>query len=299
MDRTQDPPHLKLLTRVLPLLDRLHDVGTERDAAGNRELHYDQYVKLVLVALANPLIVSVSALQRAAELPEVAARLDVQAFSKASFSCEGLALRNAPVVFEPGLLQDVVRELVGELRTLPPDPRLADLHHLLTIVDGTLLTALPKLARTYYRSKRVGRVTRDKDKPRNLHACAETDGEDSNRAEQTGREGPSKTGLSNDRERHAPASPALDAARTESIHRRPDASSFPSEPPHKRHGQSVMTHNRRTERQCQNLPFEKSGRSKSRAAGEGARFQNIVPIGTPVRPKLQTSRRLKSAAFPR
>lgn len=163
MARTQDTPHLKLLTRVLPLLDRLHDVGTGRDVAGNRELHYDQYVKLVLVALANPLIVSVSALQRAAELPEVAARLDVQAFSRASFS-------EAPAVFEPELLQDVVRELVGELRTLPPDPRLKDLHHLLTIVDGTLLTALPKLAKTYYRSKRVGKVTRDKEKPRNLHS---------------------------------------------------------------------------------------------------------------------------------
>lgn len=37
---------LKLLTRVLPLLDRLHEVGTQRDTAGNRTLHYDQYVNV-------------------------------------------------------------------------------------------------------------------------------------------------------------------------------------------------------------------------------------------------------------
>ena len=33
-----------LLARVLPLLDRLHEVGTQRDAAGNRQLFFDDYV---------------------------------------------------------------------------------------------------------------------------------------------------------------------------------------------------------------------------------------------------------------
>jgi DDE family transposase len=155
--------HLKLLIRVLPLLDRLHDVGTERDSAGNRRLHYDQYVKLALVCLSTPLIDSVAMLQRAAEMPRVARKLGTASFSRASFS-------EAPVVFDPSMLQEVIRELVGELRPLPQDPRLSDLHHLLTLVDGTLLSALPKLAETYYRSKRVGKSSRDRDRPGPLHA---------------------------------------------------------------------------------------------------------------------------------
>jgi hypothetical protein len=154
---------LKLLLRVLPLLDRLHEVGTERDSACNRRLHYDQYVKLVLVCLSTPLIDSVAALQRAAEFPALAQTLGVPRFSRASFS-------EAPAVFDPAMLQEVIVELVGELRTLPQDPRLKDLHHLLTLVDGTLLAALPKLAQTYYRSKRVGKTSRDADAPRPLHA---------------------------------------------------------------------------------------------------------------------------------
>jgi hypothetical protein len=155
--------HLKLLTRVLPLLDRLHDVGTRRDSAGNRQLHYDQYVKLMLVCLSTPLIDSVAALQRAAEMPQIARKLGVTRFSRASFS-------EAPAVFEPSMLQEVIRELMGELQPLPQDPRLSDLHHLLTLVDGTLLSALPKLAETYYRFKRVGKSSRDRDNPRPLHA---------------------------------------------------------------------------------------------------------------------------------
>jgi hypothetical protein len=148
---------------VLPLLDRLHDVGTERDSAGNRRLHYDQYVKLALVCLSTPLIDSVAMLQRAAEMPRVARKLGTTGFSRASFS-------EAPAVFDPSMLQEVIRELVGELRPLPQDPRLSDLHHLLTLVDGTLLSALPKLAETYYRRKRVGKSSRDADHPRPLHA---------------------------------------------------------------------------------------------------------------------------------
>ncbi len=75
-----------LLTRVLPLLDRLHEVGTERDTAGNRQLFFDDYVKLVLVYLITPMIESISGLQCAMELPRLAKQLGIKDFSKASFS---------------------------------------------------------------------------------------------------------------------------------------------------------------------------------------------------------------------
>jgi len=47
------------LRHVLGLLDRLHEVGCERDKAANRQLHFDDYCKLVLLYIWNPLIESV------------------------------------------------------------------------------------------------------------------------------------------------------------------------------------------------------------------------------------------------
>src|SRR5439155_23003343 len=50
----RDLSGFKYLDRLLPMLARLHDFGCARDRAGNRQLHYDQYCLLVLLALFNP-----------------------------------------------------------------------------------------------------------------------------------------------------------------------------------------------------------------------------------------------------
>ena len=149
MELREQDISLRILTRVLPLLDKLRDCGTERDTAGNRTPFFDDYAKLVLVYLFNPLVDSISMLQRAAALPKLAAKLGVKAFSKASFS-------EAPAAFDPALLRAVVRELAGELRALPADPRLADVKHAISLADGTLLIALPELVETLTRSNRDG-----------------------------------------------------------------------------------------------------------------------------------------------
>ena len=47
----RDLTGLKYFRRLLPLFERLHDVGCQRDKAGNRQLHMDQYCALVLLAL--------------------------------------------------------------------------------------------------------------------------------------------------------------------------------------------------------------------------------------------------------
>src|SRR5947209_6733940 len=39
--REQDVRGLKYFDQLAPLLGRLHDVGCQRDTAGNRHLHYD------------------------------------------------------------------------------------------------------------------------------------------------------------------------------------------------------------------------------------------------------------------
>ena len=45
---------LKRLRHILPLLAAPREAGRERDAAGDRELHFDEYVTLVLLRMFNP-----------------------------------------------------------------------------------------------------------------------------------------------------------------------------------------------------------------------------------------------------
>ena len=49
--REEDVTGLKYFDKLAPLLARLHDVGCQRDKAGNRRLHFDQYCRLVLLFL--------------------------------------------------------------------------------------------------------------------------------------------------------------------------------------------------------------------------------------------------------
>lgn len=142
---------LKYFKRLTPLLDRLHAVGTGRDRAGNRQLFFDQYCKLVLLYLFNPLIGSVRMLQEAAALEKVAGAVGARRFSLGSFS-------EAPAVFDPEALKAVIAELAGELRPLATDPRLRELKHLITLADATILRALPKLACTIYNRGRDGKA---------------------------------------------------------------------------------------------------------------------------------------------
>jgi hypothetical protein len=50
------------------LLERLQDAGCQRDRAGNRTLHMDQYIALLLLYMFNPICTSLRALQQASEL---------------------------------------------------------------------------------------------------------------------------------------------------------------------------------------------------------------------------------------
>src|SRR5437016_11825298 len=54
--RESDIVGLKYFGRLMPLLERLHDIGTKRDRAGNRELFFDQYCAYVLLFLFNPIV---------------------------------------------------------------------------------------------------------------------------------------------------------------------------------------------------------------------------------------------------
>jgi hypothetical protein len=125
----------KQLQRVAGLLSHLHQAGCDRDKAGNRQLHYDDYVLLILLYLFNPLIDSLRTLQKVAELPEVQTKLGIQRFSLGSFS-------ESCRVFDPSRLRQVVEQLAGELRPLPRHELLKDLPGRLTLVDSTLIDTL-------------------------------------------------------------------------------------------------------------------------------------------------------------
>ena len=140
---------MRQLRRVAGLLSFLHDAGCGRDRAGNRELHFDDYVLLVLLYLFNPLVDSMRTLQKAADLPEVRKRLGVKRFSLGSFS-------ESCRVFEPAMLQKVVDQLATNLRPVGRHELLAHLPGTLTLVDSTVINTLCTVAEAMFLPLRDG-----------------------------------------------------------------------------------------------------------------------------------------------
>jgi hypothetical protein len=141
-----DPKQLrgfKKLKRVAELLTHLHNAGCERDRAGNRQLHFDDYVLLVLLYLFNPLLDSMRTLQKASALEAVQKRLGIKRFSLGSFS-------ESCSVFEPAMLQQVVEQLAGELQGLERNELFKQLPGRLTLVDSTLLQTLTTVAQAMF-----------------------------------------------------------------------------------------------------------------------------------------------------
>lgn len=133
----------KYFRRLTPLLARLHDDGCQRDKAGNRTLHFDEYAALILLALFNPLVRSLRSLSQTSDIDKVREQLGVRHASLGSLS-------EAAHVFDPDLLLPIIGELAGELRPIATDPRLKEVRHVLTAVDSTLVKTLPCLAEAMY-----------------------------------------------------------------------------------------------------------------------------------------------------
>ena len=129
---------LKYFKQLRPLLARLHDVGTERDRAGNRTLFFDQYCSLILLFFFNPACHSLRALQRASCVAKVRKKLGCSRVSLGSLS-------EAARVFDAEALQAIVGELAQQALPLHAGKD-AELLRGLTAVDGSLLPALPRMA---------------------------------------------------------------------------------------------------------------------------------------------------------
>jgi hypothetical protein len=147
----KDVQGLKYFDKLLPLLERLHEVGCQRDKAGNRQLHFDQYCMMVLLFLFNPVVRSLRAIQQASELKKVQKKLGCGRASLGSLS-------EATDVFQPERLKEIIAELGGQLQPIARDPRLRGVKDTLTLVDGTLLKGLPVLIQAGMHDTRTAKL---------------------------------------------------------------------------------------------------------------------------------------------
>ena len=110
----------------------------------------DEYCMLVLLCLFNPLVRSLRAIQQASELRKVQRKLGCLRASLGSLS-------EATDVFEPERLKEIIAELGEQLQAVARDPRLKDVQHVVTLVDGTLMKGLPILAQAAFIDPRAAK----------------------------------------------------------------------------------------------------------------------------------------------
>lgn len=135
--KESDLQGFKYFKKLSQMLERLHNAGCQRDAAGNRILHMDQYMTLLLLCMFSPVCSSLRSMRQASELKKVQKKLRVPRSSLGSLS-------EAARVFDSDLLIEIIGGLASQLEPIPHSARLDDIKAILTIVDGTLLKALPK-----------------------------------------------------------------------------------------------------------------------------------------------------------
>jgi hypothetical protein len=148
--RSRDIQGLKYLDLLLPLLEELHEVGCQRDKAGNRKLHYDQYCLLVLLFMFSPVLRSLRGLQQASELRKVQRKLGISRTSLGSLS-------EATDVFDPERLTGIISHLAAQAQ---PIRRVGENHlsQVLTAVDGSVVNTLASIAQAAYHRDKQGQT---------------------------------------------------------------------------------------------------------------------------------------------
>ena len=145
--KSKDLKSFKYFKILAGMLEDLHEAGCERDRAGNRLLHMDQYMTLLLLYMFNPVCSSLRALQEASELTKVQRVLKVPRASLGSLS-------EAARVFDSELLIGLIGELVERLQPVRQDARLSDFDQIITLVDGSWLRAVPKMTWALFQNDR-------------------------------------------------------------------------------------------------------------------------------------------------
>ena len=135
--KESDLQGFKYFKKLSQMLESLHTAGCQRDKAGNRILHMDQYMTLMLLCMFSPICSSLRSMQQASELQKVQKKLRVPRCSLGSLS-------EAARIFDSELLTWIIEELAADVKPIADYKKLSDIKAILTIVDGTLLKALPK-----------------------------------------------------------------------------------------------------------------------------------------------------------
>jgi hypothetical protein len=143
---------LKYFKALGKLLKCLHKLGCGRDKAGNRNLHFDRYVALLLLYFFNPTITSMRGIVQASQLQKVQKALGCRRTSLGSFS-------EAASVFDAECLKPIIEQLAAQVNRRAMTDSVAALGKL-TAVDGSLLPALPKMfwALWNYEHKRAAKL---------------------------------------------------------------------------------------------------------------------------------------------
>jgi len=137
----------KYFKAISAMLESLHDAGCQRDRAGNRLLHMDQYMSLLLLYMFNPICTSLRAVQQASELKKVQRILGCPRASLGSLS-------ESARVFDSALMQDIIEQLSEKLKPISSHSKLDDLTGALIAVDGTLIPALSKMTWALWKTDR-------------------------------------------------------------------------------------------------------------------------------------------------
>lgn len=128
----------RMLKPLRGLMEQLHDAGCARDRAGNRRLHMDELITLLLLFMFNPICSSLRSLQRTSELKKVQRKLGVPRASLGSLS-------EATRVFDASLLEPILEELTGKVGLLDAADT-PDVKAMVTLVDGSHLSTLTRIS---------------------------------------------------------------------------------------------------------------------------------------------------------
>ncbi len=140
----QDVKGLRYFKSLIPLLERLHDVGTARDKAGQRQLHMDEYCILVLLWLYSPILTSLRALQQSSTLDKVPKKLGVRKASLGSLS-ESVRIFDCAEAYRAGSL---LRSWHSHAPSKPSQQATAHSHFLKSQPNSAKILLHPTVCRT-------------------------------------------------------------------------------------------------------------------------------------------------------
>ena len=119
------------------LVDFFASIKSHRDCH-NRTLHYDDYVRYLLLYFFTPILTSMRGLQVASQMEFIQKRFSLPRFSLGAFS-------EAGTTFDSERLLPHIQQLVDQLDSVALHERLGQLDREPVAVDGSLLHAVPRM----------------------------------------------------------------------------------------------------------------------------------------------------------